>query len=680
MSISQFHPPASPSPASSMRLWRPAAQRNLRNQWLKMSACRKQWTAACSVGTSHANSLVDSYLSQTFVPMMKFGVLSDVFDIKKKALNKLSKQQSSYRDKLLSSYKEMVAAVVEMVNVSRSLRCYMKPSSGSIVQFSGSKEDSKDSGDCGGIPVFSFWDISAFEKMAEELVEMFKREVMLKRLLMMELVSLSSEVPQPVKLSWADELYQGEFDDLSKCSLYSTEVSELILPRLKEDNLCISSVSHTNQPTADMLHMYLITWAAEVNIDTHSSSGSFSGRSSSACSSTSDCQNNSFDAEELLQIGSRRMELRKEKDLLKDSQPHSIELVRSLELHTKSLSESRLEDRARIQTMEKELLSCYKEIDYLRDQLIFRSKEVSYLNEHVRNLECKLAESRNVEEEVNCLREELCLSKSENLLLLQELESKETELQCSSLSVEKLEETISSLTLESLCEVESMKLDITALEQALGDAMKIQEESIEEKEYLKRIIKEIQFQSQKAEANAKSFEKQNQELRERIAASKKSIKEFFQSAKARFESENGQQPLNAECFFAELSHVSPVSTEVRECLDAIIKKLELSRNITLIDKMEGMGQQIEIQLHEDTVKRLKEELKQEKLKAKEEAEELTQEMAELRYKMTCLLEEERKRRVCIEQASLQRIAELEAQIKREMNKRSSTDILPLSGL
>ncbi|XP_056850352.1 uncharacterized protein LOC130499892 [Raphanus sativus] len=57
----------------------------------------------------------------------------------------------------------------------------------------------------------------------------------------------------------------------------------------------------------------------------------------------------------------------------------------------------------------------------------------------------------------------------------------------------------------------------------------------------------------------------------------------------------------------------------------------------------------------------KEELKEEKLKAKEEAEDLTQEMAELRYKMTCLLDEERKRRVCIEQASLQRIAELEAQ-------------------
>ncbi|ONI08796.1 hypothetical protein PRUPE_5G201200 [Prunus persica] len=55
-----------------------------------------------------------------------------------------------------------------------------------------------------------------------------------------------------------------------------------------------------------------------------------------------------------------------------------------------------------------------------------------------------------------------------------------------------------------------------------------------------------------------------------------------------------------------------------------------------------------------------EELKVEKLKAKEEAEDLAQEMAELRYRMTGLLEEECKRRACIEQASLHRIAELES--------------------
>lgn len=50
------------------------------------------------------------------------------------------------------------------------------------------------------------------------------------------------------------------------------------------------------------------------------------------------------------------------------------------------------------------------------------------------------------------------------------------------------------------------------------------------------------------------------------------------------------------------------------------------------------------------------------MKAKDEAEDLAQEMAELRYQITGLLEEERKRRACIEQASLQRIAQLEAQV------------------
>ncbi|EOA21253.1 hypothetical protein CARUB_v10001603mg [Capsella rubella] len=292
-----------------------------------------------------------------------------------------------------------------------------------------------------------------------------------------------------------------------------------------------------------------------------SCSGSFSGSSSSGCSSRSDCEN-SVDVEELLQIETRRRELRKEKDMLRESQPHSIELVRRLELHTKSLLESRLEDSARIQTMEKELLNCYKEIDYLRDQLIFRSKEVNYLNDHLHDLEFKLAESRNLEEEVNCLREDLCMSKSEHLLLLQELENKESELQSSSLSIEKLEEAISSLTLESLCEIESMKLDITTLEQALVDAMQIQEESIQEKDQLKGLIEEFQFQSQRAQDNVKCFEKQNEELRKKFTASEKSIKDFFQSIKEQLESED-EQPLNAGCFFAELSHVLPVSNEVR---------------------------------------------------------------------------------------------------------------------
>lgn len=41
----------------------------------------------------------------------------------------------------------------------------MKPNNGSLIQFSGSKEDANDAGDCGGLPVFSFLNVSAFGKI-----------------------------------------------------------------------------------------------------------------------------------------------------------------------------------------------------------------------------------------------------------------------------------------------------------------------------------------------------------------------------------------------------------------------------------------------------------------------------------------------------------------------------------
>lgn len=63
------------------------------------------------------------------------------------------------------------------------------------------------------------------------------------------------------------------------------------------------------------------------------------------------------------------------------------------------------------------------------------------------------------------------------------------------------------------------------------------------------------------------------------------------------------------------------------------------------------------------VNRLKNELKEEKEKAKEEAEDLTQEMAELRYQLMQRVDEERELRARTEEASLRRIAELEAQLK-----------------
>lgn len=93
-----------------------------------------------------------------------------------------------------------------MANASRSMRCYLKGTSSSpIIQFSSNQDNQNDTGDGGGVPVFTFLSISSFgmplfeasimfgpdqifltvvlmisEKMAEELVQMLKSEISLK--------------------------------------------------------------------------------------------------------------------------------------------------------------------------------------------------------------------------------------------------------------------------------------------------------------------------------------------------------------------------------------------------------------------------------------------------------------------------------------------------------------------
>ncbi|KAJ4713165.1 Stellacyanin [Melia azedarach] len=261
-----------PPPASMLRLWRPAAQRNLRNQWSKMASYRQQWISASSNGRSHATSLVNSYLSQRYMPSMELGVLSDMPEIRNKACFKLCKQQEHHRSKLLSSYKDMVAVVNYMVNISRSMRCFLKgPSSSPLVQFSSYSEDVNDTGDGGGMPVFVFLSVAAFEKLSEELVQMFELELNLKRLLVVELLATTCETPQVNRFCWSDELYPGEFDDLSICNLYSKETCEPIAPRLSNCNsgMPARSVQYHDQPNQEILQVYLTTWLAEVNIDTH---------------------------------------------------------------------------------------------------------------------------------------------------------------------------------------------------------------------------------------------------------------------------------------------------------------------------------------------------------------------------------------------------------------------------
>lgn len=375
----------------------------------------------------------------------------------------------------------------------------------------------------------------------------------------------------------------------------------------------------------------------------------------------------SFDAEELLHIGTRCRELRKEKEMLRDSQPQSFELIRRLELHVKQLSEARTEDKKHIQKLERELLNCSQEIDYLQDQLNARNSEVYTLGEHVHELELKLANMEHLQANTGQLREELKRCDSEHLLLLQELESKEIELQESALCIGKLEESISSLTLDSQCEIESMKLDMIALEQACFKAKKTQEETIQENARMNGLIKELEFQIREAKENIECVEKENIELRDKLVTYDVNSKLFLQQIEDWLENKDTSQ-LDTQSYSSEIENQSNMSKEMREALGPCFSKLEtlLRPESNLKEWMESMSHQI--RKYEVLVKQLKDGLREEKSKAKEEADDLAQEMAELRYQMTGLLEEECKRRACIEQASLQRISELEAQIERERRK------------
>ncbi|XP_068654798.1 uncharacterized protein [Aristolochia californica] len=259
-------------PLSANRLWRPAAQRNLRNQWSRLVSLKDQWFSISSSGRSHATSLVNTHLSERYIPDMDLGALSKMTDIRLKACEKLYRQRDLHRRKLLSSYRNMVAVISHMTNVCGSMRCFSKGPSGSpLVQFCCQPEDESDPGDGGGILIFSFMSIPAFENLAQELVKMFSMELCMKRLIVVELLSLScneAAKAQNQEFAWSDELYQGEFDELNTSNLYSEENCEPRFPKMNscESNSCLT-IKLNHLPDRETMKVYLTAWLVEPNIN-----------------------------------------------------------------------------------------------------------------------------------------------------------------------------------------------------------------------------------------------------------------------------------------------------------------------------------------------------------------------------------------------------------------------------
>jgi len=200
--------------------------------------------------------------------------------------------------------------------------------------------------------------------------------------------------------------------------------------------------------------------------------------------------------------------------------------------------------------------------DYLQDLLSARNAEVNYLEERVHSLELKLEGMEVLQEEVFSLREELKRLSSKHFSLIQELDHKEIELEKSALSMEKLEDSFSSIALESQFEVESMKLDMMALEQSLFEAKKIQEETLDENNKMIRSIKELQVALQDSQKTILSLNEENRELTEKLDTANETSKIYSQ--KDEYWLENKDRPiLDTQSSLSEQGNNSTIEENTR---------------------------------------------------------------------------------------------------------------------
>ncbi|KAK9135348.1 hypothetical protein Syun_014678 [Stephania yunnanensis] len=219
--------------------------------------------------------------------------------------------------------------------------------------------------------------------------------------------------------------------------------------------------------------------------------------------------------------------------MLKESKSKSDELIKILELNLKSLSEARSKDFKYTQELEEELRKCYEKIGYMQDQLNLRNIEANCLGEHVHSLELKLAEAGKLQEKLSQLNEEVIKGNFDCFFLKKELENKEADLQNSTLCITKLEETISSIAMESQCEIESIKLDLLSLEEMSLETKKFPEERIEVNAAAEGVIEELKIQLQDSFKTIECLEKENQNLKAKLQISKSEDLGIFLENKSR---------------------------------------------------------------------------------------------------------------------------------------------------
>ncbi|XBH86395.1 hypothetical protein VPH35_074059 [Triticum aestivum] len=141
-----------------------------------------------------------------------------------------------------------------------------KVSAGSpLVRFTDRQDDLNDLGDGGGAPVYRWVSMLEFENLAKELVEMFVSELQLKRLIVLDFLSINLKEGAGPSLEWSDELYDGELYEFQSIALGSGD-SFPLPENWKADVFQGRRPGHA--PSHEVLQVYLTCWLANVNIKT----------------------------------------------------------------------------------------------------------------------------------------------------------------------------------------------------------------------------------------------------------------------------------------------------------------------------------------------------------------------------------------------------------------------------
>ncbi|GBG84855.1 hypothetical protein CBR_g39231 [Chara braunii] len=161
----------------NVRLWRPAAQRGVRNGFSMIEGARLKWEEASSRGLAAATGIVNAHLSGRYLGQWDLGVLSDLEGIRECAAKKLQWQQGTYAEKLQDALEDLVASLASMDEAAASIRMYVNeidtPSKGSPSPLGENRNENV-------IPVYGALPLSAFENWARETVDMFHRELKVK--------------------------------------------------------------------------------------------------------------------------------------------------------------------------------------------------------------------------------------------------------------------------------------------------------------------------------------------------------------------------------------------------------------------------------------------------------------------------------------------------------------------